>query len=83
MNKSLAAPYTVKAISLAVFVITVCPSFFFQRFGKRLCAAMTYFNGAIIGLAAVSQEPLVLVINPILAIVGISINSCQKAKLYE
>jgi 4-hydroxybenzoate polyprenyltransferase len=83
MNTSLASPYSAKAISLALIVIVVCPSFFFQRFGKRLCSAMTYFNGAIIGLAAVSQDPLILTINPILAIVGITINSRKKAKMYE
>lgn len=55
----------------ALLVVLVCPSFFFQRMGKRICSAVTYFNGGVIGLAAVIQEPIVLAINPILALVGI------------
>lgn len=70
-------------IVAALFVVAVCPSFFFQKMGKRICSAMTYFNGGVVGLTALTQEPLVLAINPILAIVGISITSLQKAKLYE
>ncbi len=58
-------------IAAALLVVVVFPSFFFQRMGKRICSAMTYFNGGVIGLAAVIQEPTVLVINPLLALTGI------------
>jgi len=58
-------------IVAALFVVAVCPSFFFQKMGKRICSAMTYFNGGVIGLTAVLQEPIVLTINPLLALVGI------------
>ena len=70
-------------IVAALFVVAVCPSFFFQKMGKRICSAMTYFNGGVVGLAALTQEPLILAINPVLALVGITINSLQKDKLYE
>lgn len=65
-------------IIAALFVVAVCPSFFFQKMGKRICSAMTYFNGGVVGLAALTQEPLILAINPILAILGICLNPLKQ-----
>lgn len=65
-------------IFAALLVVAVCPSFFFQRWGKRICAAMTYFNGGVIGLTAVFQEPIVLTLNPLLALVGILLLSKKR-----
>ncbi len=77
------AENTILKITAALLVVVVFPSFFFQRMGKRICSSITYFNGGIVGLAVITQEPLILAINPVLALVGITINSLQKDKLYE
>lgn len=61
----------VTSLFAALLVVLVFPSFFFQKLGKKYCSSMTYLNGAVIGLAAVTQEPVILTINPLLALVGI------------
>lgn len=42
---------------------------------------MTYLNGGVLGLTAVTQEPMILTINPLLALVGILFVSKSNASL--
>ncbi len=55
----------------AVLLVLFLPSFFYQNLGKNVCAGMTYIGGCVIGLTAAIQEPMLLTINPFLALVGI------------
>lgn len=66
-----------------MLIVIVFPSFFYQKFGKKLSSVMTYFNGGVLGLSFVLQEPALLVINPLLAIVGMKLNTPKKAKSHE
>ena len=70
-------------VPLATLVVVAFPSFFFQRYGKGFCSGMTYLTGGMLGLAIFIQEPLLLALNPTLAILGISLNSIQKTKLND
>lgn len=64
----------------AMLIVIAFPSFFYQKFGKNLSSVMTYFNGGVLGLSFVFQEPILLVINPLLAIVGMKLPPPQKGK---
>ena len=71
------------AVFLALVVTVVCPSFFYQRYGKRLCSGLTYFNAGLFGFSIGFQEPLLLVINPLLALIGVSLNTSAKEKKHD
>lgn len=66
------------SLAAALLLVLVCPSFFYQKLGKKIYTAMTYLNGAVIGLTVVIQEPIVLTINPLLALVGILFVSTRR-----
>lgn len=67
----------------AILMVILFPSFFYRKSGKKLSALMTYFNGGVLGLSFVVQEPILLAINPLLAILGMTLNTPEKAKIHE
>lgn len=60
-------------IMLAIFVVLFIPAFLYKRFGKRITSWVMFANGFVMAVAAVFAQPLVLVINPVLALIALFI----------
>ena len=65
-------------IVLSILVVTCIPAFLFKRFGKRVTGWVMFVNGFVMAVAAVFAQPLILVVNPLLALIAVSIPVHEK-----
>jgi len=65
-------------IVLSILVVTCIPAFLYKRFGKRVTGWVIFANGFVMAVAAVFAQPLILVVNPLLALIAVSIPVHEK-----
>lgn len=66
-------------IVLSILVVTCIPAFLFKKFGKRVTGWVMFANGFVMAVAAVFAQPLILVVNPLLALIAVSIPTREKS----
>lgn len=69
---------SLERIILSVFVVTCIPAFLYKRFGKRVTGWVMFLNGFVMSVAAVFEQPLILVVNPLLALIAVFIPEREK-----
>lgn len=60
-------------ILLAIIVVSFIPAFLYRKFGKRITSFVMFVNGFVMAVAAVFAEPLILAVNPLLALIAVLI----------
>lgn len=68
---------------LAFVIIAAFPSFLYRRHCPSVCRALMVLNGIVLGLALGLQEPLILVINPLVALLSTHCHPPKKAPTHE
>jgi uncharacterized membrane-anchored protein YitT (DUF2179 family) len=69
---------SLEQVLLSVFVVACIPAFLYKRFGKRVTGWVMFLNGFVMAVAAVFTQPLILIVNPILALIAVFIPEREK-----
>jgi hypothetical protein len=72
-------PSSLEQVLLSILVVTCIPAFLYKRFGKRVTGWVMFANGFVMAVAAVFAQPLILVVNPLLALIAVSIPVREKS----
>jgi uncharacterized membrane-anchored protein YitT (DUF2179 family) len=64
---------SIEQILLTIFVVICIPAFLYKRFGKRVTGWVMFVNGFVMAIAAVFAQPLILIVNPLLALIAVLI----------
>lgn len=70
---------SLEQVLLSILVVTCIPAFLYKRFGKRVTGWVMFANGFVMAVAAVFAQPLILVVNPLLALIAVSIPVREKS----
>lgn len=70
-------------IAIAFITVTFVPSFFVRHRSQRLLNAALAANGLVLGVAVVLLDPMVLMINPVMALLALLFAHTKNVKNHE
>lgn len=70
-------------IAIAFITVIFVPSFFVRHRSQRLLNAALAANGLVLGVAVVLLDPMVLMINPVMALLALLFAHTKNVKKHE